>query len=151
MQFYTGGSIIMSEAVSGRGAPARRRFRNIDVGQILQYRLPPAGIVSILHRASGAILFIFGIPVVLYLLQQSLKSDESFRHYQGLVSSGLGRIVLLGLIWAYLHHFCAGIRYLLLDLHIGTDKDQAKTSSLAVLAVSLALTLVFALKLLGAF
>jgi len=141
----------MSEAVSGSGTPARRRFRNIDVGQILQYRLPPAGIVSILHRASGALMFLFGIPFILYLLQQSLRSDESFRAYQALVSGGLTRIFLLALIWAYLHHFCAGIRYLLLDLHIGTEKDQARSSSLIVLAVSLTLTLVFALKLFGAF
>ncbi len=139
----------MSEAARGTGA--RPRFRNIDVGQILQYRLPPAGIVSILHRVSGAVLFLIGLPFILYCLQLSLGNDASFGKFREIAGNPLAKLVFLGLIWAYLHHFCAGIRYLFLDLHIGTEKDQAKNSSFAVLAVSLALTLVFALKLFGAF
>jgi len=67
------------------------------------------------------------------------------------VGSVLGKLVLLGVIWAYLHHFCAGIRYLLLDIHVGTDKDQARSSAGVVLAVSLVLTGLVALKLFGAF
>ena len=142
----------MSEAARGSGAAgARPRFRNIDVGQILQYRLPPAGIVSILHRVSGALLFLFGLPFLLYCLQLSLGPDAAFAKFKAIAANPFAKLVFLGLIWAYLHHFCAGIRYLLLDLHIGTEKDQARTSSFAVLAVSLALTLVFALKLFGAF
>jgi len=139
----------MSE--TARSAGARPRFRNIDVGQILQYRLPPAGIVSILHRVSGAVLFLIGLPFILYCLQLSLGGDGSFARFRAMASNPLAKLVFLGLIWAYLHHFCAGIRYLLLDLHIGTEKDQARSSSFVVLAVSLALTLVFALKLFGAF
>lgn len=134
-----------------RGAAARPRFRNIDVGQILQYRLPPAGIVSILHRVSGALLFLVGLPFVLYLMQLSLGDAKSFAAFKTLAGAPLSKLLLLGLIWAYLHHFCAGIRYLLLDLHVGTDKNQARSSSLVVLAVSLSLTLLFALKLFGAF
>lgn len=142
----------MSEtARSAAGAGSRPRFRNIDVGQILQYRLPPAGIISILHRMSGALLFLIGLPFLLYCLQLSLGNDAAFASFRSLAANPLARLLFLALIWAYLHHFCAGIRYLLLDLHIGTDKDQARTSSLAVLAVSLALTLIFALKLFGAF
>jgi succinate dehydrogenase / fumarate reductase cytochrome b subunit len=130
---------------------ARPRFRNIEIGQIVQYRLPPAGIVSILHRVSGALLFLVGLPLCLYLFQQSLGSPTSFEAYRGFVSSPLAKLVLLALIWAYLHHFCAGIRYLLLDLHVGTDKDSARKSALTSLAISLALTALVALKLFGAF
>ncbi len=142
----------MSEAARGSGPKGSRpRFRNIDVGQILQYRLPPAGIVSILHRISGSLLFLLGLPFLLYCLQLSLGTDAAFANFKALAAHPFVKLAFLGLIWAYLHHFCAGIRYLLLDLHIGTEKDQARTSSFAVLAVSLALTLVFALKLMGAF
>jgi succinate dehydrogenase / fumarate reductase cytochrome b subunit len=139
----------MSDAV--RGGSSRPRFRNIDVGQIVQYRLPPAGIVSILHRVSGALLFLVGLPFALYLLQLSLGDAKAYASFGALAGQPFVKLVLLGLIWAYLHHFCAGIRYLLLDLHWGTAKEQARTSSLVVLAVSLALTLIFALKLFGAF
>lgn len=142
----------MNETARRSGAAgARPRFRNIGVGQILQYRLPPAGIVSILHRVSGAVLFLFGLPFLLYCLQLSLGPDAAFAKFKAMAGHPFAKLVFLALIWAYLHHFCAGIRYLLLDLHIGTEKDQARTSSFAVLAVSLALTLVFALKLFGAF
>ena len=139
----------MSDAV--RGASQRPRFRNIDVGQIVQYRLPPAGIVSILHRVSGALLFLVGLPLVLALLQMSVGDSKAFATFQSMVGQPLFKLVLLALIWSYLHHFCAGIRYLLLDLHWGTSKEQSRASSLVVLAVSLALTLIFALKLFGAF
>lgn len=134
-----------------RGATQRPRFRNIDVGQIVQYRLPPAGIVSILHRVSGALMFLLGLPLVLFLFQASLGSSASFGGLVAFAAHPLGKLVLLGVIWCYLHHFCAGIRYLLLDLHIGTTKEQARSSALSVLAVSLALTLLCALKLFGAF
>jgi succinate dehydrogenase / fumarate reductase cytochrome b subunit len=67
------------------------------------------------------------------------------------VSGGFAKLVLIVLTWAYLHHLCAGIRYLLLDLHIGTDKERSRASALASVAVSLALTALFALKILGAF
>ncbi len=136
---------------TARGAASRPRFRNIDVGQIIQYRLPPAGIVSILHRVSGALLFLVGLPLVLFLLQLSLGDAKSYAAFKSLAGAPFFKLVLLGIIWAYVHHFCAGLRYLLLDLHVGTEKDQARSSSLIVLAVSLALTLVFALKLFGAF
>jgi succinate dehydrogenase / fumarate reductase, cytochrome b subunit len=134
-----------------RGATQRPRFRNIDVGQIVQYRLPPAGIVSILHRVSGALMFLVGLPLILFLFQMSLGAGAGFDGLTAFVASPLGKLILLGLIWSYLHHFCAGIRYLLLDLHIGTAKEQARSSALSVLAVSLALTLICALKLFGAF
>jgi succinate dehydrogenase / fumarate reductase cytochrome b subunit len=138
---------------SGRAAPSRARpkFRNIEIGQILQYRLPPAGIASILHRVSGALMFLVGLPVVLYLFQSSLGSQSAFEGFKGFVSHPLAKLLLLGLIWAYLHHFCAGIRYLLLDLHIGADKDSARKSALSAIAISLVLTALAAIKLFGGF
>ena len=141
----------MSDLAGTKGRAARPQFRNIHVSQILQYRLPMAGIVSILHRISGALMFLVGLPFILYLFQQSITSEISFESYRAIVGSVPGKLVLLVLIWAYLHHFCAGIRYLLLDLHLGTDKDQARVSANVALVVSLVLTALVALKLFGAF
>jgi succinate dehydrogenase / fumarate reductase cytochrome b subunit len=80
----------------------RPEFRNIHISQILSYRLPPAGIVSILHRLSGVLLFLVGIPFCLYLLQQSLTSEISFESYRAIVGSIPGKLVLLVLLWAFL-------------------------------------------------
>jgi succinate dehydrogenase / fumarate reductase cytochrome b subunit len=129
----------------------RPEFRNIQVSQILSYRLPPAGIVSILHRLSGALLFLVGIPFCLYLLQQSLTSEISFESYRAIVGSIPGKLVLLLLLWAFVHHAIAGIRYLLLDRHMGILKESSRLSAQIVLVVSLLLTAVLGLKLFGAF
>ena len=136
--------------LAGRSGP-RPQFRNINVTQLSQYRLPLAGIVSILHRVSGALLFLVGLPFVLYLFQQSITSEISFDSYKALVSHWFAKLVLLGIVWGYLHHFCAGIRYLFLDLHMGVGKEQARTSASVVLGVSLVLTAVVALKIFGVF
>ena len=141
----------MADLASKAGARARPQFRNIHVSQIAEYRLPLAGIVSILHRVSGALMFLVGLPFVLYLFQQSLTSEISFESYQAIVSHWFAKIVILGVAWAYLHHFCAGIRYLVLDLHVGVEKDASRKSASMVLVVSLLLTLVVALKLFGVF
>jgi succinate dehydrogenase / fumarate reductase cytochrome b subunit len=130
---------------------ARPQYRNIHVSQIMSYRLPPAGIVSILHRISGILLFLVGIPFSLYLLQQSITSEISFESYRAIVGSIPGKLVLLALIWAFVHHATAGIRYLLLDRHVGVQKQASNTSATAVLWISVGLTLVLALKLFGAF
>lgn len=129
----------------------RAQFRNISPADLAKYKLPLPGIVSILHRVSGALLFLVGLPFVLYLFEQSLTSELSFQAYRAVVSHWFAKLVLLGLIWAYLHHFCAGIRYLLLDVHVGVDKASAKTTASVVMGVSLALTAVIALKLFGVF
>ncbi len=113
---------------------------------LTEIRLPLPGIVSILHRISGAGLFLF-LPFLLYLFSASLTSPESFEAYRETVSHPLVKLVLLGLLWAYLHHFCAGIRFLLLDMHKGLELAAARNSSRIVLAVSLALTLVLGVKL----
>ena len=114
---------------------------------LLRIRLPLPGIVSILHRLSGAALFLIGIPLLLLGLRASLSSSEAFAALQALFSQPLMKLVLIGLIWAYLHHFCAGIRFLLLDIHRGIELAPARRSSVIVIVVSLALTLVVAAKL----
>jgi succinate dehydrogenase / fumarate reductase cytochrome b subunit len=136
----------MSEAVE----KSRRQFRNIHVTQIVQYRLPLAGIISILHRVSGALMFLL-LPFVLYLLDKSLLSEISFEYFKGFTSHWFVKLIILALVWAYLHHFCAGIRHLLMDTHVGLDKDSARKTSVAVFVVSLAVTAVVALKMIGAF
>ncbi len=141
----------MSELAGKTGPRSRPEFRNIHVSQILKYRLPLPGIVSILHRVSGAAMFLIGIPFILYLLQQSISSEISYERYREFTSNGFVKLVMLGITWAYLHHFCAGIRYLLLDVHVGVEKASAGLSAKIVLIVSLLLTALVALKIFGAF
>jgi succinate dehydrogenase / fumarate reductase cytochrome b subunit len=136
----------MAEAVK----KARPEFRNIHVTQLARYRLPWAGKVSILHRVSGALMVLL-LPFVLYLFEQSVTSELSFAKFSDLLSGGFVKLVLLALIWGYLHHFCAGIRFLLLDVHVGVQKPASRQSAIAVLIVSLLLTVVFGLKLFGLF
>ena len=119
-------------------------YRNIGLAQLVKYRLPWAGKVSILHRISGAAL-----PFILYLFDQSLASELSYQKFQAFTGSFFVKIICLGLIWAFLHHFCAGIRYLLLDLEIGVEKSEANRSAIIVFSLGLALTAVVGLKLFG--
>lgn len=106
---------------------------------VMQIRLPLPGVLSILHRISGAGLFLL-IPVLLYLLQVSLSSPEQFEACRALLTHPLSKLFLLGIIWAYAHHFCAGIRYLLMDVHWGVDLKSARRSSVVVFVVSLLVT-----------
>jgi len=140
----------MSEAVREVPKKERPEFRNIHVTELSNYRLPLAGVVSILHRISGFLMFAL-LPFVLYLLEQSLRSEISFAYYQGIVSYPLVKLIILALVWGYMQHFCAGVRHLVMDAHIGLDKDSARKSAAIVLVVSLALTAVVALKLFGVF
>ena len=122
----------------------KRRPKNLD---LMTIRLPLPGILSIIHRVSGAGLFLM-LPVLLWSFESSLSSAEAYALIQALVAHPLVKLVLVGLIWLYLHHFCAGIRYLLLDLHKGIDLESARLSSKLVFAVSIALTLVIGVRLL---
>jgi succinate dehydrogenase / fumarate reductase cytochrome b subunit len=108
---------------------------------LMQIRLPLPAFVSILHRASGAILFLM-LPLLLCLLSGSLESSQSFMAFKQWVGNPLAKLLLLGLLWAYLHHFCAGIKHLAMDLHIGLELQTARATSYAVLVVSLGLTAV---------
>ncbi len=114
------------------------RPKNLDLTTI---QLPLPGKVSILHRVSGAGMFLC-FPLLLWLFSASLTSAESFATFKALFSTLPAKVVLAGLIWAFVHHFCAGIRFLLLDLHIGIEKEEARKSAVAVLAVSIPLTLI---------
>ncbi len=111
-------------------------------------RLPLAGYVSILHRVSGAGLFLL-LPWLIYLFELSVSNQESHARFQAYVAHPLVKLFLFGLIWAFLHHFCAGVRFLLLDLHVGIEKQQSQISARVVLAISLGLTLIVAIKFLG--
>jgi succinate dehydrogenase / fumarate reductase, cytochrome b subunit len=129
---------------------AKPVYRNIGLAQLIKYRLPWAGKVSILHRISGAALFLL-LPFILYLFDQSLASELSFMQFQAFTDHFLIKLICLGLIWSFLHHFCAGIRYLLLDLEIGVEKIAANKSAIIVLIVSLTLTAAVGAKLFGLF
>lgn len=138
----------MAEAVK----KPRPEYRNIGLGQILTaYRLPLAGRVSILHRVSGALLFV-SLPFLLYLFSQSLTSELSFEVFKGFLSNIVVKLITLALAWAFLFHFCAGIRHLVMDTnHDTVSKQGGKRTSVIVLVVSSILTIAFALKLFGAF
>ena len=113
---------------------------------LVQIRLPLPGFVSILHRISGALLFVSAVWL-LFILDRSLASESGFESVRHYFSFNLVKLALLGLIWAFCHHFCAGIRYLFLDLNKGLDLPAARASSWAVLVVSLALTAFLGAKL----
>jgi len=113
---------------------------------LIRIRLPVPGLVSILHRISGAALFLF-LGLLLWLFEQSLATPQSFDAFKSALAHPLVKLVLFGLLWAFLHHLFAGIRYLALDLHYGTELAQARASSYAVFAVSLVLTVVLGVKL----
>ncbi len=116
----------------------KKRPKNLDLTTI---RLPLPGKVSILHRVSGAGLFLC-LPLLLWLFGDSLKSAESYAALKSLAASLPVKVILAGLLWAFVHHFCAGIRFLLLDLHVGIEKEAARKSATVVFAVSIPLTLV---------
>lgn len=107
---------------------------------LMQIRLPVPGIISIMHRVSGAVLFLL-IPLLLWLFQASLESAASFAEFRGVVAHPLMKLVLLGLLWGYLHHLLAGLRHLFLDLDLGTELATARLTSMIVLAAGIALTL----------
>jgi succinate dehydrogenase / fumarate reductase cytochrome b subunit len=128
--------------------PNRRLIRNISISDLVHYRLPVPGILSILHRVSGALMFL-SLPVLLWLFDLSLKSEGSFERLRALASNALVRILFLAAAWALLHHTCAGLRYLALDLDIGVDRPAARRSAWIVFAVSGLLTAGAALVVFG--
>ncbi len=128
----------MSEAAAKSIRKPRPKYLSLQA-LLFEIRLPIAGRLSILHRVSGALLFV-SLIWLLWMLDLSLASEAGFekiRHYAGLWPVKLS---LVGLVWAYCHHFCAGIRYLFLDLDKGVDKETAALSSWIVFAASLAAT-----------
>ena len=138
-------------------AKKRPEFRNINAFTDLpSYRLPLAGIVSILHRISGAIMFIL-MPFIIWMFDTSISSEISFAKFKGAFNVGMlglpgmiWKLLALALIWAFLHHSLAGLRHLWSDTHhSAVTKEFGKTSAIATLAISVALTLVLGAKLFG--
>lgn len=121
----------------------------------LQYRLPLAAKVSILHRASG--LLMFGLlPFVIWLLDTSLSSEVSYERFAAAFTVGIGfvpavlvKLVVLALIWAFLHHLFAGVRHVWMDATHSVTKQQGHSSAVVTLAGSLVLTALLGAKLFG--
>jgi len=139
--------------------PKRPQFRNINaLTDLPSYRLPAAGWVSILHRASGALMFVL-MPFIIWMFDTSVSSEFSFAKFKSAFNQGVGwapgwffKLVALALIWAYLHHFVAGLRHLWMDVsHAAVSKEFGKTSAVVTLFLSLGLTLVLGLKLFGVY
>lgn len=116
----------------------KTRPKYLALGQI---RLPIPGIVSILHRISGVLLFI-AIPFLLYLLQGSLSSASDFETYRAVISHPVVKLFLLIILWGFFHHACAGLRFLLLDIHKGIELEPARKTAKVVIGVSLLLTVI---------
>ena len=134
----------------------RPEFRNINaLSDLPNYRLPPAGFVSILHRISGFMMFLL-MPFVIWLFDASVTSEVSYESFRSAYLAGLGflpawfvKLVTLGLIWAYLHHFVAGVRHLWMDMTHSVSKAQGHSSAMATLAISVLLTVLLGAKLFG--
>ena len=134
----------------------RPEFRNINAFQDLTtYRLPPAGWVSILHRASGILMFIL-LPFVVWLFDTSLSSELSYGIFTSAFSAGIGfvpgwfvKLACLGLIWGYLHHFIAGVRHLYMDMTHSVTKEFGKSSAVVPLVLAFGLTAILGAKLFG--
>lgn len=143
---------------SGMPEIAKQRpvFRNINaLTDLPSYRLPPAGIVSILHRISGVLMFLL-LPFILWMFDKSVSSEVSYDDFTSAFTAGLGfvpgwfvKLVVLALIWAYLHHFIAGLRHLWMDVSHAVSKEQGKSSAIVTLVASIALTLLLGAKLFG--
>ena len=121
----------------------RNRPKNLNLFTI---RLPINALVSILHRATGCLLFLI-LPLLLFLLQLSLSSVEHYQMVQNLMNSFFIKLILLGLAWAFFHHFFAGIRHLAMDVHWMTTLIKARFTSKAVLALGVLATIALAVKL----
>lgn len=124
---------------------ARPKYLNLTA-LLFEIRLPLPGWISILHRASGALLFLATVWV-LFMFDRSLASAADFETMRRYLGLPLVKLALLVLIWAFCHHFCAGIRFLALDLDQGTGKERARLTSWLVLAASLGLTALFGARL----
>lgn len=137
-------------------AKKRPEFRNINaLSDLPGYRLPAAGIVSILHRISGVIMFLL-MPFIIWMFDTSVSSEISFAKFTAAFNIGLGfvpgwfiSLVALALIWAYLHHFIAGLRHLYMDVCHAVSKEFGKSSAIVTLALSIGLTAVLGAKLFG--
>lgn len=113
---------------------------------LFEIRQPIPAIVSILHRVSGALLFLVGLPLLLWALQTSLASPEGYRRVAGALANPIAKLTLLVMIWAYLHHLIAGVRHLLADIHIGLELSGARQSAAVTLVLAILLTVALAVR-----
>ena len=137
--------------------PVARPGANMRLIEALQYRLPIAALVSILHRASGMLMF-FLLPFIVWMFDASVTSEVSYDGFASVFSAGIGvlpgvaiKLVALALIWAYLHHAVAGVRHLWMDATHSVTKQQGHSSAVATFAISILLTVALGAKLFGLF
>lgn len=143
-------------ALSPSTPKQRPEFRNIHAFRDLpSYRLPIAGIVSILHRISGVILF-FLLPFIIWMFDTSITSEFSFAKFTAAFNVGMlglpgfiWKLLALGVIWAYLHHFMAGVRHIWMDVTHSVSKEFGKSSAITTLVLSLLVTAALGAKLFG--
>ena len=136
--------------------PPRPEFRNIHaIRDLPSYRLPLAGIVSILHRISGALMFLL-MPFIIWMFDTSISSEISFARFKSVFNQGAGpmpgwfvKLVALALMWAFLQHLIAGIRHLWMDMRHAVSKEFGKSSAIWTLTLSMGLTLALGAKLFG--
>jgi succinate dehydrogenase / fumarate reductase cytochrome b subunit len=114
---------------------------------LLAIRQPLPAIVSILHRVSGVLLFLVGIPLALYGLDVSLRSPDAYASFATAMSHPVAKLVALALLWSTVHHLFAGVRHLLLDVHVGIGLVPARRSGAIVLVLALVVTLAIAVRL----
>ncbi len=145
----------MTELTS-EGRAKRPEFRNINAFQDLPgYRWPLAAIVSGMHRASGLLMFLL-MPFIIWMFDTSVSSEISFARFTSAFQNGIGfipgilvKLVTLALIWAYLHHFFAGLRHIRMDIFHTVSKVQGKSTAVITLVLSLGLTVILGAKLFG--
>ena len=140
----------MADTIKQRPGP----MRLIDA---TQYRLPVAAQLSILHRASGIVMFLL-LPFIVWMFDTSVSSEVSYGTFTSVFTAGWGflpdwfvKLVVLALIWSYLHHFCAGVRHLWMDATHSVSKEQGRSSAVVSFALSLTLTAAIGAKLFGLF
>jgi succinate dehydrogenase / fumarate reductase cytochrome b subunit len=138
----------MADTLKQRPGP----MRLIDA---TQYRLPLAAKLSILHRASGIVMFLL-LPFIIWMFDTSVSSEVSYETFTSIFTVGYGplpgvlvKLVVLALIWSYLHHFCAGVRHLWMDATHSVSKEQGRSSAVVSFALSLTLTAALGAKLFG--
>lgn len=124
--------------------PANNRPKYYDVNLL---HLPLPGLVSIFHRVTAVVLLLVLVPAVLYLLQATLSSESGFNFWRNVLNFPLVKLLMLGLVWAFFHHFFAGIRYLFLDFHVGISLTAARRSAAMVLIAGALTTLVFGVRI----
>jgi len=114
---------------------------------LLAIRLPLPAFVSFLHRVSGALLFLFGTPLLLWVTQRALASPEGWEAMRAAFASPGVKLLALVLVWALIHHLLAGVRHLVMDMHMGVDLKSARQSAALVFVLALLLTLAVGVKL----